>query len=111
MKIKTITFGRLKSFGTFENIRIEASAEVKSNPEETLKELQNWVDDKVAEEISTPRVEWMSKQVKDLHTEIRTLTEQRDKLNEEIYKKRDVLGKLGTLLDSFMTKEETSRGE
>ena len=107
LKIKTVTFGRLKSFGTFENVRIEASAEVKSDPEKTLKDLQNWVDDKIAEEISNPRVEWMSKKVKELHTEIGELTDQREKLNEEILKKKDLLVKFGSLLDSFMPIQST----
>lgn len=71
MKIVSVKFGQLRSYGDFQNMAVEAEAIVEGiqDPEYVLSQLKQWVSDQLAEAIERPKIS-------PLQTEIRGLQEQ-----------------------------------
>lgn len=104
MKIKTITFGRLKTFGNFENIRIEATADVgRDTPEATLEVIQKWVDDKILKIMGTPWMDRYEKRMDEAREELREITKQ-------IEDKRKLIENIGKL-ERYFEEEKRRREE
>jgi hypothetical protein len=74
LKIKSVKFERLKTFGQFENVRIGAEADTEGvKPEQVLEELKVWVDRQIDDIVSKPyetemeqRIERLTQRYQDL---------------------------------------------
>ena len=71
MKIRSVKFGQLRSFGDFQNMTVEAEALVEGleDPEYVLSQLKQWVAEQLADSIERPNIS-------PLQTELRALQEQ-----------------------------------
>jgi len=91
MKIKEVSFERLRTFGDYENVRIGAVAFIdKDTPEGTLHNLRSWVDGEVDRFIGDSEVEPLKWRKERMQKEY-------DELAEKVKKLREVV----KTLDSF----------
>nr|WP_276978561.1 hypothetical protein [Ferrimicrobium acidiphilum] len=72
MKIVSVKFGQLRSYGEFQNMTIEAEALVEGieDPEYVLRDLRQWVADQLAEAIERPRIAPLQAELKGLQEQV-----------------------------------------
>ena len=93
--IMTVTYRRLRSFGSYENEAVEATAVVDGrDPADVLNELKSWVDDKLGETdrtreyLDSQKAIWgdLDRDIKNLNEELNVLTKRRDRAVELLKK-------------------------
>jgi NADH pyrophosphatase NudC (nudix superfamily) len=90
MIVKEVSFSRTKSFGVYENVRVGAVSEVvyPGTEGQVLKELKEWVDAKISEEVSKPAIEMKTEELKQLESYIDHARKQLKAIEGEIKAKR-----------------------
>lgn len=75
MKITSVKFGQLRSFGDFQNMTIEAEALVEGiqDPEYVLSQLKQWVADQLAEAIERPKMPPLQAELAGLQEQVQAL--------------------------------------
>lgn len=75
MKIVSVKFGQLRSYGEFQNMTVEAEAKVEGiqDPEYVLSELRQWVADQLAHAIEMPRISPLQMELKGLQEQVQAL--------------------------------------
>ena len=75
MKITSVKFGQLRSFGDFQNMTIEAEALVQGiqDPEYVLSQLKQWVADQLAEAIERPKIPPLQAELAGLQEQVQAL--------------------------------------
>lgn len=109
MKIEKIRFGRLRTFGNYENVTLEMEATVEKgmNADDTLANLAMIVDTKLQSIIDEPRYKWVSEELKALQDEV----EQRRKTVQELDEKIEARRALLYGIDQFLEKEKSGDKE
>lgn len=85
MKITTVKFGQLRSYGEFQNMTIEAEAlvEEQESPESALEQVRSWVANQLAEAIEMPRISSLQIELKALMDEYRAVESRRYKAERQ----------------------------
>lgn len=98
--MESVTYERLKSFGMYENIRIGITGTIQEgeSADKVLADLKAWVDEKIAEEISKPEIEFASIRLGILRAEEKRVRAELDSLKDQLVKAK-------AILDAFVQKE------
>jgi hypothetical protein len=90
MEIKEVSFKRVKSFGNFENVGIEAKATLANEdyPKQCVEALRVWVDERITEFLTDTEIKPLENEKEDLERQIREIREQIGFILEAVEKVR-----------------------
>ena len=99
MKITTVKFGQLRSYGEFQNMTIEAEAAIEPDeaPEYALRILKGWVADQLAEAIEKPAISDIQLQLKAEREALAAIERQKWRVESEVGELQRKARKLQTL--------------
>lgn len=102
----TVSYERLKTFGTYENVKAGLTVEVPDGKtaDETFADVKAWVEEKIAKEVSSPRLEWKSEELKRIEIQLQEAKAELTKIREQLVK-----GK--AILDAFVGPQEKTAEE
>lgn len=86
MKITSVKFGQLRSFGEYENMTVEGEALVEGlqDPEYVLSQLKEWVADQLAEAIERPKISTLQTELKALQEQVQALETRKWKMARQV---------------------------
>ena len=99
MKITTVKFGQLRSYGEFQNMTIEAEAAIEPDeePEYALRILKGWVAEQLAEAIEKPTISDIQLQLKAEREALAAIERQKWRVESEVGELQRKARKLQTL--------------
>ncbi len=101
MKIQTVTYGRLRNLGNYENDRVESTAVVErgETPEQALVKLADWVHERLG--LSMEDIRQMERHGREVQEEVRLIEEKLGLLRGNYDAFKAVLAARGVDLDSL----------